>query len=933
MRKVVIYPGRFQPMLKHHVEVYNELQRKYPDADVYIGTSNKVDGDRSPFNFLEKQEIAGAHGIAPDKVIQVNNPYNKNDYAFNEQNTLLIFAVGEKDRSRLPVNNIDPATGMNIKKTDGEPSYLQDIELLNREGYNPEPMSLRGYVALAPNVESDGELSSASAFRNRFSSAHDVEHAKEIYKSQFGEYNETVFNLLYNKLVRNEMSEQIKNLRKLAGLNEAAPVVYTPDKDAYGFEEPEPGLNFQSDDFEPFDRKKSPAKQTRSYEPTSPKDAKASAERPKKAAGSDPVTAEFIPFSPDKFGKKHQKYSIVNRFGDKDYNEKQDRQDVFLKDLLQSPGNLLGEINSRLANDDNSLAVGDKLSSIINSMDGKGISGLNDEDRKFVIKLVANAVSNMDLAEPYVDPDEELEDSINFDDIREDYQVEKNIVKEAIYFIGARRSESGKGVLTLNSRKTGKDVIDLGNTAKEVATNLIKNGYNMDEDSIDYHASFKRAVGGNAFEYGFAPGEATKILDNAQNGLYYYASQSDQGELNFDRVGNESVNESIKEGGDCHYCKGDDPDCKHCDGDGYVKFDDDPNEPSQEEIDAYWNDIVKLSGVNEGREWNWEKGSYDEKAGYDANFTMWSQENKAEKDAHGEKPYSAEEMHKEFAEIMQIHGIDVMQQKRLSQKIKDDKHAAELARNRDMTQIREDGHLPEIPYEGEVDFMLDGDDGEPQDGSLTYTVIDVDHEAPGYGIKIDPKSLDWKATGPINPSARLEHGEGIEMIRDSDYLMKDAMEAALENEQGLMAEYWRSQADGMEPEPAQEGKSPHKKGESNMQSMFNELRINDNTHITDGGKELALDEVGPGFYLLGYDRDGSCFEMSKMSQEQAKDNITGHGEYKVADADITDFDGARYYWNENMADTGVLHIKKGVNEMAAMHAESLEQLKKLSGLI
>ena len=40
--------------------------------------------------------------------------------------------------------------------------------------------------------------------------------------------------------------------------------------------------------------------------------------------------------------------------------------------------------------------------------------------------------------------------------------------------------------------------------------------------------------------------------------------------------------------------------------------------------------------------------------------------------------------------------------------------------------------------------------------------------------------------------------------------------------------------------------------------------------------------------------------MNKISKESAKDSITGYGEYKVVDADITDFNGARYYYNENM---------------------------------
>lgn len=88
-----------------------------------------------------------------------------------------------------------------------------------------------------------------------------------------------------------------------------------------------------------------------------------------------------------------------------------------------------------------------------------------------------------------------------------------------------------------------------------------------------------------------------------------------------------------------------------------------------------------------------------------------------------------------------------------------------------------------------------------------------------------------------------------------------------------------------------------------------EVRVDGDTYITDGEQELSTTEIGKGFWLLGFDRDGSCFEMTKISKENAKDNITGYGEYKVSDADITDFDGARYYYNDNMSDGGVLHIQ------------------------
>ncbi len=54
MKKVVIYPGRFQPMLPHHASVYQKLQATFPGAGIYIATSDKVEGDKSPFNFKEK---------------------------------------------------------------------------------------------------------------------------------------------------------------------------------------------------------------------------------------------------------------------------------------------------------------------------------------------------------------------------------------------------------------------------------------------------------------------------------------------------------------------------------------------------------------------------------------------------------------------------------------------------------------------------------------------------------------------------------------------------------------------------------------------------------------------------------------------------------------------------------------------------------------
>ncbi len=205
----MVYPGRFQPMLKHHVEVYKQLQAQYPDADVYIGTSDKVAPD-SPFNFAQKQKIMKAHGIDPSRVIKAKNPYHVDSYPFDRDNTEVIFAVGEKDANqRFPANHV---------KKDGTPGYYQ------RVGFDDEPlpMSQRGYIAVAPNITNGGDVASASAFRSAMKNAKSPEEAKQIYTKQFGSYDPDVFNLIYDKVAGKTMEQlDLNHMRKMAGLSEA----------------------------------------------------------------------------------------------------------------------------------------------------------------------------------------------------------------------------------------------------------------------------------------------------------------------------------------------------------------------------------------------------------------------------------------------------------------------------------------------------------------------------------------------------------------------------------------------------------------------------------------------------------------------------------------------------------------------------------------
>ena len=88
-----------------------------------------------------------------------------------------------------------------------------------------------------------------------------------------------------------------------------------------------------------------------------------------------------------------------------------------------------------------------------------------------------------------------------------------------------------------------------------------------------------------------------------------------------------------------------------------------------------------------------------------------------------------------------------------------------------------------------------------------------------------------------------------------------------------------------------------------------EVRVDNDTYITDeNNAEITTADVGKGFWLLGYDRDGTCFEMCKINRATAKEIINEGNALVNAEVDITDFGDAVYYWNEHSADSGVLLV-------------------------
>ena len=131
---VAIYPGRFQPMGKHHAETFKGLRKKFDDA--YIATSGKVDLPKSPFNFNEKKKIINSYGIS--NIVQVKNPYKAEEILkkYDPETTAAVFMVGQKDASRLGGKFFRPWKGKaEVGYEDGAYTLIAPHKSLSVPGY------------------------------------------------------------------------------------------------------------------------------------------------------------------------------------------------------------------------------------------------------------------------------------------------------------------------------------------------------------------------------------------------------------------------------------------------------------------------------------------------------------------------------------------------------------------------------------------------------------------------------------------------------------------------------------------------------------------------------------------------------------------------------------------------------------------------------
>ena len=184
---IVIYPGRFQPMGRHHAAVYKKLASQFGQSNTYIATSDVVKPPKSPLNFREKTQVMKAHGIT--NVVQVKNPYQALEIVekYDPATTAVLFAVGKKDMAE------DPRFRVGAKKN-GEPSYFQYYD---ENKNNLKPYGTHGYLIVAPHVDIQipgfGEMS-GTTLRQVLASAD-----AKTFKDVMGFYDPKIHDMLKKK--------------------------------------------------------------------------------------------------------------------------------------------------------------------------------------------------------------------------------------------------------------------------------------------------------------------------------------------------------------------------------------------------------------------------------------------------------------------------------------------------------------------------------------------------------------------------------------------------------------------------------------------------------------------------------------------------------------------------------------------------------------
>jgi len=206
---IAIYPGRFQPMGRHHKTAYDWLVKQFGEKNTYVVTSDKTDPQRSPFNFQEKKKIINKHGIK--NVVKVVSPYNPQELLkkFDPQKTVIVYMIGKKDAGRL-------SGYKRLMK------YNKTTSITYKDINNPY-----AYYVYAPhisyNIPSFGEMSGTNIRKALGDREAKLSELKSRFTDIMGWFDADLFNMIIKKMNTNRgnLKEDINDwFRMLSNMTE-----------------------------------------------------------------------------------------------------------------------------------------------------------------------------------------------------------------------------------------------------------------------------------------------------------------------------------------------------------------------------------------------------------------------------------------------------------------------------------------------------------------------------------------------------------------------------------------------------------------------------------------------------------------------------------------------------------------------------------------
>ena len=198
---IAVYSGRFHPMGQHHAQTYKNIAETFGKENTYIVTADKVSLPKSPLNFAEKEKIAMAHGIDPDKVVFCRSGYRPDELhakiqrerSITADEYVVVFVVGEKDMREDPrFSDLGGMTKPTKRNPVPRPKYLKSYD-----PQNLQPASEHGYVYTIPTVDillPNGQQSSGTNLR-----AFLYNSDPEEFKAAMGFFDQEIYDLLKAK--------------------------------------------------------------------------------------------------------------------------------------------------------------------------------------------------------------------------------------------------------------------------------------------------------------------------------------------------------------------------------------------------------------------------------------------------------------------------------------------------------------------------------------------------------------------------------------------------------------------------------------------------------------------------------------------------------------------------------------------------------------